>query len=263
MCEKVTARCTWPQLSGNGLDQLVATRLSDEDVFVKPDLDDVIDENRAVLFSMQSADLPPPCELRFQIPNRFKIAALTLICSAPKVELFIGPLQEYCETIYGTCVDDEDPEVAVRPYRYDMEIDRSGINDINLKMLTSGSEICVYGALLQVAPNPNGITTQMPRPMDAQRIQELLQRGGTSPLKKEEQAEKFEQFMSLMKGYSPQAKDQTQETAPPSTDVAILKEHIDMRFEKLTQLVSKRLDNFEAQQMEKLNKIIALLEKEK
>lgn len=35
MCEKVTARCTWPQLSGNGLDQLVATRLSDEDVFVK------------------------------------------------------------------------------------------------------------------------------------------------------------------------------------------------------------------------------------
>jgi len=86
---------------------------------------------------------------------------------------------------------------------------------------------------------------------------------GTSPLKKEEQAEKFEQFMSLMKGYSPQAKDQTQETAPPSTDVAILKEHIDMRFEKLTQLVSKRLDNFEAQQMEKLNKIIALLEKEK
>jgi len=130
-------------------------------------------------------------------------------------------------------------------------------------MLTSASEICVYGALLQVAPNPNGITTQMPRPMDAQRIQELLQRGGTSPLKKEEQAEKFEQFMSLMKGYSPQAKDQTQETAPPSTDVAILKEHIDMRFEKLTQLVSKRLDNFEAQQMEKLNKIIALLEKEK
>jgi len=35
-----------------------------------------------------------------------------------------------------------------------------------------------------------------------------------------------------------------------------------MRFEKLTQLVAKRLDNFEAQQTEKLNKIIALLEKE-
>ncbi|XP_016926354.3 uncharacterized protein [Drosophila suzukii] len=262
MCEKVTASCNWPQMAGNGLDQLVATRLSDEDVFIKPDLDDVINEDRAVLFSMQSADPPPPCELRFQIQVRFKIAALTLICSAPKVELFIGPLQEYCETIYGTCVDEEDPEVPVRPYRYDMEIDRSGINDINLKMLTSASEICVYGALLQVAPNPNGITTQLPRPVDPQIIQELLQRGGTSPSKKEEQAEKFQQFMSLMKGCSPKVDVKAQE-AVPTTDVEILKGHIDMRFEKLTQLVAKRLDNFEAQQTEKLNKIIALLEKEK
>ncbi|XP_037723366.1 uncharacterized protein LOC119555817 [Drosophila subpulchrella] len=262
MCEKVTASCNWPQMAGNGLDQLVATRLSDEDVFIKPDLDDVINEERAVLFSMQSADQPPPCELRFQIQARYKIAALTLICSAPKVELFIGPLQEYCETIYGTCVDEEDPEVPVRPYRYDMEIDRSGINDINLKMLTSASEICVYGALLQVAPNPNGITTQLPRPVDPQIIQELLQRGGSSPAKKEEQAEKFQQFMSLMKGCSPKVEVKAQE-AVPTTDVEILKGHIDMRFEKLTQLVAKRLDNFEAQQTEKLNKIIALLEKEK
>ncbi|XP_017083233.1 uncharacterized protein LOC108116046 [Drosophila eugracilis] len=262
MCEKVTARCTWPQMAGNALDQLVATRLSDEDVFVKPDLNDVINEDRAVLFSMQTADPATPCELRFQIQSRFKIAALTLICSAPRVELFIGPLQEYCETIYGIAVDEEDAEVPVRPYRYDMEIDRSGINDINLKMLTSASEICVYGALLQVAPNPNGITTQLPRPMDPQRIQELLQKGGPSPSSKEEQAEKFQQFMTLMKGCSPKTEVKVQD-AVPTTDVAVLKEHIDMRFEKLAQLVAERLDTFEAQQTDKLNKIIALLEKEK
>ncbi|XP_016982719.1 uncharacterized protein LOC108047143 [Drosophila rhopaloa] len=261
MCDKVTARCNWPQIGGNELGQLVATRLSDEDVFVKPDLDDVINEERAVLLA-NTENPPPPCELRFQIPTRFKIAALTLICSAPKVELFIGPSQEYCETIYGLSVEEEDEEIPVRPYRYDMEIDRSGINDINLKMLTSAAEICVYGAMLQTAPNPNGITTQLPRPVDLERIQELLQRGGSNSSKNEEQAEKFQQFMSLMKGCSPQTEVKLQETAPNS-DVTILKDHIDMRFEKLTQLVSKRLDSFEAQQTEKLNKIIALLEKEK
>ncbi|XP_017038977.1 uncharacterized protein LOC108086550 [Drosophila ficusphila] len=260
MCEKVTARCNWPQIAGNELGQLVATRLSDEDVFVKPDLDDVVNEDRAVLFSTVDSP-PPPCELRFQIPTRFKIAALTLVCSAPKVELFIGPSQEYCETIYGVCVEEEDAEVPVRPYRYDMEIDRSGINDINLRMLTSANEICVYGAMLQTAPNPNGITTQLPRPVDPQRIQELLQRGGTYPSKKEEQEEKFKQFMTLMKGCSPQAEVKPQEAAAP-TDISILMDHIDKRFEKLAQLVAKRLDNFEAQQTEKLNKIIALLEKE-
>ncbi|KAH8232426.1 hypothetical protein KR032_006144 [Drosophila birchii] len=262
MCDKVTARCNWPQTAGNELSQLVVTRLSDDDVFVKPDLDDVINEERAVLFA-SSDHPPPPCELRFQIASRYKIAALTLICSAPKVELFIGPSQEYFETIYGIGVEEEDAEVPVRPYRYDMEIDRSGINDINLKLLTAANEICVYGSMLHVAPNPNGITTQLPRPVDLLRIQELLQKGG-SQSQEEQHADKLQHFMALIKGGSPQAEATV---APPPTpaassgDMSLLKELIDKRFLQLNQLVTKRLDDFETKQAEKLDKIIALLEK--
>ncbi|KAH8258228.1 hypothetical protein KR038_008063 [Drosophila bunnanda] len=263
MCDKVTARCNWNQTAGNEMSQLVATRLSDDDVFVKPDLDDVINEERAVLFA-SSESPPPPCELRFQIGTRYKIAALTLICSAPKVELFIGPSQEYFETIYGICVEEDDAEVPVRPYRYDMEIDRSGINDINLKLLTAANEICVYGSMLHVAPNPNGITTQLPRPVDLLRIQELLQKGGTQS-KEEEQTDKLQHFMSLIKGGgSPQAEATVPPPptpAAPCADMSILKELIDKRFLQLNQLVTKRLDDFEAKQAEKLDKIIALLEK--
>ncbi|KAH8284040.1 hypothetical protein KR054_008081 [Drosophila jambulina] len=260
MCDKVTAKCSWPQTAGNELSQVVLTRLSDDDVFVKPDLDDVINEERAVLFA-SSESPPPPCELRFQIASRYKIAALTLVCSAPKVELFIGPSQEYFETIYGICLE-EDAEEPLRTYRYDMEIDRSGINDISLKLLTAANEVCFYGSILHVAPNPNGITTQLPRPMDLLRIQELLQKGGSQP-NTEEHADKLQQFISLIKGGSPQAEPTVAPPAPPSApsaDVSVLKELIDKRFLQLNQLVTKRLDDFEAKQAEKLDKIIALLQ---
>ncbi|KAH8382005.1 hypothetical protein KR009_001314 [Drosophila setifemur] len=259
MCDKVTAHCNWPQAAGNELSQLVATRLSDDDVFVKPDLDDVVNEDRAVLFT-NGDDPPPACELRFQITPRFKIGAITLVCSAPKVELFIGTSQEYLETIYGICIEDEDAEVPVRPYRYDMEIDRSGIADINLKMLTSANEICVYGAMLHIGPNPNGITTQLPRPVDLQRIQELLQKGGSSPTKENDQVEKLQQFMTLMKGCSTHTDSKPEAAAPPS-DLSTIKDLVDKRFLQLNQLITKRLNDFEASQTEKLDKIISLLEK--
>ncbi|XP_022215713.2 uncharacterized protein LOC111069827 [Drosophila obscura] len=288
MSVPVTARCSWTQTAGNELSKLVPTLLSDDDVFVKPDLDDVVNESRAVLFSHNDVP-PPPCELRFQIVPRLKIAALTLVCSAPKVELFIGPLQEYCETIYGTCLEEDDDDMSIRPYRYDMEIDRSGIADINLKLLTSANEICVYGAILHVAPNPNGITTQLPRPVDIQKIQELLQTGGTGDgkAKPEEKSEKLQQFMSLMKGCTTPAetpatakKEGEGEKPPPElmslikgcathaeapakvfpSDLSSLQKHIDKKFEQLEQLVTKRLEAFEAQQTDKLNQIIELLQ---
>ncbi|KAH8306317.1 hypothetical protein KR018_007416 [Drosophila ironensis] len=252
MCDKVQARCSWAQTAGNELSQLVATRLSDDDVFVKPHLDDVVNEERAALFASKETP-PPPCELRFQINARYKIAALTLVCSAPKVELFIGPLQEYLETIYGECVEDEDEEVPVRPYRYDLEIDRSGIAQINLKLLTSASEICVYGTMLHVGPNPNGITTQLPRPADVLRIQDILQKGGKSPGKEEAKPETLQQFKDLIKGSS-------KESEPPS-DLSAIKDLIDKRFLQLNQLITKRLNDFEAKQSEKLDRIIALLDK--
>ncbi|XP_034660406.1 uncharacterized protein LOC117896294 [Drosophila subobscura] len=283
MSVPVTAHCSWTQTAGSELSKLVPTQLSDDDVFVKPDLDDVVNESRAVLFS-HNDDPPPPCELRFQIIPRFKIAALTLVCSAPKVELFIGPLQEYCETIYGTCLEEEDEDVPIRPYRYDMEIDRSGIADINLKLLTAANEICVYGAILHVAPNPNGITTQLPRPVDLQKVKELLQTGATGDgkTKAEEHGDKLQKFMSLMKSCTVPAETPSAakvEDVPPelmslikgctthaespaqavASDLPDLQDHIDKKFEQLEQLVTTRLEAFEARQTEKLNQIISLL----
>lgn len=35
MSDKVIVRCSWTQVAGNELSQLVPTRLSDEDVYVK------------------------------------------------------------------------------------------------------------------------------------------------------------------------------------------------------------------------------------
>ncbi|EDV90741.1 uncharacterized protein LOC6569860 [Drosophila grimshawi] len=273
MSEKVNARCTWAQTAGKPHWQttLVPTRLSDDDVFQKPDLDDVISEERAVLLS--NNDCPTiPCEMQFQIAPSFKIAALTLVCSAPKVEIFVGPSQEYLETVYGIPVEEDDGDVPIKPYRYDVEIDRSGIAEINLKLLTSAKEICIYGAMLHIAPNPNGITTQLQRPFDIQKIQELLNKGGTSTSRcaqnpSENNDEKMQKFMSMMKGYvghiQPQLPVPASASAPaPAADVAVnsLSQHIDSKFVELERTICKRLDEFEAQQAAKLDRIIALLE---
>ncbi|KAH8359897.1 hypothetical protein KR093_009347 [Drosophila rubida] len=266
MTEKVSARCSWTQTAGNDLSQLIPTRHADEDVFVKPALDDVVNEQRAVLFSNnESASVP--CELHFEISPRFKIAALTLVCSAPKVEVFVGTTQEYLETIYGEALEEDESDVPIRPYRYDVEIDRSGIANINLKLLTSCKEICIYGAMLHIAPNPNGITTQLQQTFDLQKIQELLHKGGSnsssssSQIKPEDNAEKMQKFMSLMKGITGHSQSQEPAAAlPANLDVNSVKQHIDNKFEQLERLITKRLDEIQLQQTEKLDKIIAMLE---
>lgn len=228
----------------------------------RPDLDDVVNEERAVLYTNNDST-PIPCELQFAISPGSKIAALTLVCSAPKLELFVGPSQEYLETIYGTAIEEDEGDVPIRPYRYDVEIDRSGISDINLKLLTSAKEVCIFGAMLHTAPNPNGITTQLQQPFDLQNIQELLHRGGSSgsQIKPEDNEEKLQKFMSLIKGVSSQPQQLTL-TAGANLDSQSLSEHIDSKFEQLERTLSKRLDEFAAQQTEKLDRIIAMLEKQ-
>ncbi|XP_060645203.1 uncharacterized protein LOC132783910 [Drosophila nasuta] len=267
MTEKVISRCSWTQTAGNELSQLIPTRHYEEDVFVKPALDDVVNEDRAVLFA-NNESAPIPCELHFEISPRFKIAALTLVCSAPKVELFVGTNQEYLETIYGVAIEEDEGEgdVPIRPYRYDVEIDRSGIANINLKLLTSSKEICIFGAMLHIAPNPNGITTQQQQPFDLQKIQELLHKGGSSSSssqsKTEDNEEKMQKFMSLMKGITGQSHSQVPTAVPTGNmDMNSINQHISLKFEQLEQLITKRLDEIQLQQTEKLDRIMALLEK--
>lgn len=225
----------------------------------RPELNDVVNEERAVLFT--NNDLTPiPCELQFKISTGFKIAAITLVCSAPKLEVFVGLTQEYLETIYGIAIEEDEGDVPIRPYRYDVVIDRSGISDINLKLLTSSSEVCIFGALLHTAPNPNGITTQLQKPFDLQNIQELLHRGGSCgrQCKPEDNEEKMQKFMSMMKGFGSQSLQPPPEV---TSDSVCITQHIDSKFQQLEQIISRRLDELAAQQTEKLDKIITLLEK--
>lgn len=227
----------------------------------RPDLDDVIGEERVVFMYIDYPTIP--CELQFQISTNFKIAAITLVCSAPKVELFVGPTQEYLETIYGSAVKEDDGDIPIRPYRYDVEIDRSGIADINLKLLTSAKVIRIYGAMLHIAPNPNGITTQLQKPFDIQKIQELLQKGGTgcgTPNQAKDSDQKLQKFMSMMKSYVSHSETPMPAAAGTEMGVSSLKEHIDAKFEQLERTIAKRLDAYEAQQAVKLDKIIAMLE---
>ncbi|XP_068155733.1 uncharacterized protein [Drosophila tropicalis] len=259
-CTVINARCNWTQTAGKELSQLVPARLYEEDVFVKPDIDEVVGEDRAVLFS-NDVTKPTACELNFSISPRFKISVLTIVCSVPKVELFLGPSQEYYETIYGTSIEEDDSDVAIQPYRYDVEIDRSGICDINLKLLTSANEICIYGAILHVAPNPNGITTQS-RPIDLQKIQEILMKGGSSTAgvaaadKSEAQSQKFQQFMALMKGCTTSHVPAENPSQDIPTDLIAL---IDSKLQGLEQRLLKRMEEIEARQTDKLNQIISLL----
>ncbi|XP_030370706.1 uncharacterized protein LOC115621252 [Scaptodrosophila lebanonensis] len=249
---KVRASCTWTQTAGNEISKLLPTRISDEDVFVKPDLYDVVNEERSALFLNNQK----PCELQIAISPRFKIAAFTLVCSVPKVELFLGPSQEYYQTIYGECMEEDDDEVPIRPYRYDVEIDRSGIADINLKLLSSSEEICIYGAMLHIAPNPNGITTQLVNPNNLKMTQELLQCGTADNC-----GPKFQQFMALMQRQGETIQNETKTNADKEMSMSSLYLDICAKLDQLESKISKRLDDFEAQQAQKLDKIIAILEK--
>lgn len=69
----------------------------------------------------------------------------------------------------------------------------------------------------------------------------------------------MQKFLSLMKGIT--SHSQTQEpTTAVDTNIIGLYQHIDSKFKQLECTISKRLDQFEAHQSERLDKIIALLE---
>lgn len=82
------------------------------------------------------------CELQLKVFPRYKIESISLICSVPKLEIFVGNLKEYLETIYGILLDDNDdnngagePEIP-KSYRYDIEVEKSGVVELYLKVRT-------------------------------------------------------------------------------------------------------------------------------
>lgn len=90
-----------------------------------------MDENKAILLNRgESLD---HCELYLEIYPHYKIQAVSLVSNVSKVEIFQGPLKEYLETTYGTVV--EESEDDFKTYRYDIEVEKSGITHLTLRVI--------------------------------------------------------------------------------------------------------------------------------
>ncbi|CAD6993574.1 unnamed protein product [Ceratitis capitata] len=119
-------------------------------IFVRPSLDDIIAEENAVLFAKEGSD--EPCEVQICLKTPiYKIDSISMVCTAPKLELFTGPLKEYTETLYGEVAEDDDND-KVFSYRFDIVVEKSGITEAALKLLASSDEICIFGICVQTAP---------------------------------------------------------------------------------------------------------------
>ncbi|XP_018791395.1 PREDICTED: uncharacterized protein LOC108970451 [Bactrocera latifrons] len=262
------AESNWKRVGGCELSQTLQTRTTHEDIFIRPSLDEIIrDENAVLLKKGESNDA---CELLVCLKRPFyKIDSLSLVCTTPKLELFLGPLKEYAETLYGETADDEDDndDGEVFSYRYDIEVQKSGITEVLLKLLTPTDDICIFGILIQMAPNPNGITTGTE--INMENVQKMLNTGQKiSP-----NAEKCMLFMQTAKQMQSMGNVQSNSTllehmkqalanreTHSSELEAALKTHIDNRFEQLERKITTHLNTLLSEQNEKLDKILQIME---
>lgn len=267
----VLVECNWKRVGGCELSQTVQTRITHEDIFIRPNLDEIIrDENAVLLKKGESNDA---CDLLVRLKRPFyKIDSLSLVCTAPKLEFFLGPLNEYAETLYGEIADDDDDNDGgeVFSYRYDIEVQKSGITELILKLLTSTDDICLFGILIQIAPNPNGITTGTE--INMENVQKMLNTGQKiSP--NAEKCMLFMQTAKQMKGIenaqSPttlleQMKQALANREAPSSELeTALKTHIDNKFEQLERKMTIHLNMVLSEQNEKLDKILQIMENRK
>ncbi|XP_017483702.1 PREDICTED: uncharacterized protein LOC108372503 [Rhagoletis zephyria] len=277
--------CNWERIGGCEFSQSVQTKITHEDIFIKPELEQVIGKQNAVLLKRDDTNNPCEIHLQLKVPI-YKIESITTVCTAPKLELFLGPLKEYTETLYGeTAEDDENGDVF--SYRYDIEVQKSGITECTLKLLTSSDEICIFGFLLQIAPNPNGITTgvdinfhNVQKMLSSQKISPSAEKcmlfmkaanqmkgvagGGQSSLALLEQmktalagkvqsAKGGEDYSNINEGNSPNP------AHLPLLD-PVLKTHIDNKFDQLEHKITAHLDKALVDQNDKLDKILQILE---
>lgn len=266
----MVAECNWKRIGGCELSQSVQTRITHEDIFIRPPSDEIISDENAVL--LQKGESNEACELLVRLKRPFyKIDSLSLVCTAPKLELFLGPLKEYAETLYGEIADDEDDNGANEAfsYRYDIEVQKSGITELILKLLTTTDDICIFGVLIQIAPNPNGITTGTE--INMENVQKMLSNTGQKISPSAEKCMLFMQTAKQMKGIGGNAQSSTAllehmkqalaNREAPSTELeAALKTHIDNKFEQLERKITTHLNTVLSEQNEKLDKILQLME---
>ncbi|XP_065354255.1 uncharacterized protein LOC135948747 isoform X2 [Calliphora vicina] len=237
----------WSQIGGCTFSESVQVHAADPDYLLRPQLDELVDEEKSVLLSKGHSS------------------------EYSKVEIFQGPIKEYLETIYGVTVDESDEQF--KSYRYDLEVEKSGVTDLTLRFLTDSSDVCIFGIMLHNAPNPNGVTTLLPNTscINIQNVQNILQ-NSTKPGPTSEKCKQLLEIMTQSSQSNSMTLEQlmTQkmniEHAKPdkkSTDEDIfnqLKLHIDERFQQMEMRINRHMENMEQRQMQKLDNILNTLE---
>ncbi|XP_065354254.1 uncharacterized protein LOC135948747 isoform X1 [Calliphora vicina] len=259
----------WSQIGGCTFSESVQVHAADPDYLLRPQLDELVDEEKSVLLSKGHSS--EYCELYLEILHHYKIQAVSFVCNVAKVEIFQGPIKEYLETIYGVTVDESDEQF--KSYRYDLEVEKSGVTDLTLRFLTDSSDVCIFGIMLHNAPNPNGVTTLLPNTscINIQNVQNILQ-NSTKPGPTSEKCKQLLEIMTQSSQSNSMTLEQlmTQkmniEHAKPdkkSTDEDIfnqLKLHIDERFQQMEMRINRHMENMEQRQMQKLDNILNTLE---
>lgn len=272
----VQANTNWNIIAGTQLTKALQTKITTSDVFEKPCLEEVISTDRAILLNSGTTSNQPTCELNIQVFPKFKIDSITLVCSSPKTEIFSGIQSEYVETVYGEHLEDEiDTDGGIKSYRYDVEIQKSGVTNLMLKLITTSNELCIYGIQLNVAPNPNGITTLLPNRINLSNVKELL---NNSNQKLSPSAEKCKNFLEtynnvMSSGGSDlvaefknrmnlQNTSQIKfESANDSHDISqSIRSFMEKKIEESENRILKRLNEIEEVQNAKLDRIFKLLE---
>ncbi|XP_037949116.1 uncharacterized protein LOC119680396 [Teleopsis dalmanni] len=261
-------KSNWILNGGCGLNEVVQTNITNEDIFVKPKLDDILCADRAILLGRpNSSRSETACELQLLVSPPYKVEAFTVLCSVPKIELFIGEQKEYAETVYGTIMEEDEDEADIAgslvSYRYDVEIEKSGVVEVTLKFITPADEVCVFGIILFAAPNPNGITTQTPNCINLENVQKIL---NSSKQTISPGAEKCKLFMQLYSQNS-NMQDQLVESSNKKTGndallATLLDNIVRKNIEEMESRMNTRLNLIE-QRLSKLDEVLSILNQNK
>ncbi|XP_067616968.1 uncharacterized protein [Eurosta solidaginis] len=253
--EKPTVQvvCNWKRAGGCELTQNVRYEVTHEYIFIPPALNMIVGNENAIILKHDD-NIKEPCEVHLKLqPTVYKIEDISIVSTVEKIEVFLGALNEYMDTFNGEALEDKRKNI-VFTYRHDIQVQRSGITEVILKFISSAEELCIFGTVLQIAPNPNGITTG-PN-ID---FAKLLGKPGSSPRTEAcllflEKVAKKQDF-----AHKNQANASTAIVAAPTLDSA-LKTYLDKRFEQLELKINERIDKAIAEQNAKLDKILDMLE---
>lgn len=137
--------------------------------------------------------------------------------------------------------------------------------DSILQFLTpnAAEDVCLFGIHLHIAPNPNGITTQVPNCINLENVRGLINET-SSPA-----SDKYKQLLKIMEKSTAFAQcsassttfaDQSN-TKSQKVEIIELRNYIDGKFLQIEERLTERMLLMEKRQNEKFECLLKLLEK--